>query len=59
MKQGDIEGFGLCILGGPWDLVTTYDWAYNPTYNTPRWAYRGYPRYKSAIIPVMGKYDSK
>ena len=21
------------ILGGPWDLVTTYNWAYNPTYN--------------------------
>ena len=21
------------LLGGPWDLVTTYNWAYNPTYN--------------------------
>ena len=21
------------ILGGPWDLVTTYNWDYNPTYN--------------------------
>ena len=21
------------VLGGPWDLVTTYNWAYNPTYN--------------------------
>ena len=20
------------LLGGPWDLVTTYNWAYNPTY---------------------------
>ena len=20
-------------LGGPWDLVTTYNWAYNPTYH--------------------------
>ena len=30
------------LLGGPWDLVTTYNWAYNP----PKWAYRGYPNYK-------------
>ena len=21
------------VLGGPWDLVTTYNWDYNPTYN--------------------------
>ena len=21
------------ILGGSWDLVTTYNWGYNPTYN--------------------------
>ena len=21
------------LLGGPWDLVTTYNWAYNPTCN--------------------------
>ena len=31
---------------GSWDLVTTYNWAYNPTYNPPKWAYRGYPNYK-------------
>ena len=30
------------ILGGPWDLVTIYNWAHNPTYNPPTWAYRGY-----------------
>ena len=34
------------ILGGPWDLVTTYNWAYSPTYNPPKWPYRGYPNYK-------------
>ena len=22
-----------CVLGDSWDLVTTYDWAYNPTSN--------------------------
>ena len=30
------------LLGGPWDLVTTYTWAYN----FPKWAYRGYSDYK-------------
>ena len=34
------------LLGGSWDLVTTYNWACNPTYNPPKWAYRGYPNYK-------------
>ena len=37
---------GGVLLGGPWGLVTTYNWAYNPTYNPPKWAYRGYPNYK-------------
>ena len=32
------------VLGGPWDLVTTYNWAYNPTYSPPKWAYRGLPQ---------------
>ena len=36
----------VTLLGGPWDLVTTYNWAYNPTYNFPEWASRGYPNYK-------------
>ena len=34
------------LLGGPWDLVTTYNWAYNSTYNPPKWPYRGYLNYK-------------
>ena len=29
-----------------WDLVTTYNWAYNPTCNLPERGYRGYPSYK-------------
>ena len=36
--------FGL--LGDSWDLVTTYNWAYNPTYNPHKWPSRGYPTYK-------------
>ena len=36
---------GCSSLGGPWDLVTTYNWAYNLTYNPPKWAYRGHPNY--------------
>ena len=34
------------ILACPWDLVTTYNWAYNLTYDPPKWVYRGYPNYK-------------
>ena len=33
------------LLGGPWDLVTTYSWVYSPTDNPPRWTYRGHPNY--------------
>ena len=35
LLQGDYDDrplAGVCILGGPWDLVTTYNWAYEPTY---------------------------
>ena len=34
------------LLEGSWDLVTTYNWGYNPTYIPPKWPYRGYPNYK-------------
>ena len=34
------------LLGGPCDLVTTYNWAYDPTCTSPKWAYRVYPNYK-------------
>ena len=43
-SRGDFPS--LLLLGGPWDLVTTYNWAYKPTYNHPKWAYRGYPNHK-------------
>ena len=38
MYTGNVTGFCYealwrIILGGPWDLVNTYNWAYNPTYN--------------------------
>ena len=32
----------VVALGGPWDLVTTYNWAYNPTYNPPKWSCLNY-----------------
>ena len=35
----------MFLIGGPWDLVITYNWDYNPTYN---W---GNP-YK----PILGDY---
>ena len=40
----------LYILGGLWDLVTTYTWAYNPGYNPPTWAHRGCPNYTKGLI---------
>ena len=27
------EGLDVLVLGGSWDLITTYNWADNPTYN--------------------------
>ena len=27
------RGLGWGLLGGPWDLVTIYNWDNNPTYN--------------------------
>ena len=32
-SQFHISAVGEYLLGGPWDLVTTYSWDYNPTYN--------------------------
>ena len=39
------EKVTITVLGGPWDLVSTYNWDYNPTCN------RGNP-YK----PIQGDY---
>ena len=33
------------VLGGLWDLVTTYSCAYDPTYSLPYWPYIGYPNF--------------
>ena len=30
----------------PWDLVTTYDWAYNPTNGLPSWPHVVCPSFK-------------
>ena len=46
--QGADLGVGLLV--GSWDLVT-FNWAHNPTYNAPKWAYRGYPIYKQGYNP--------
>ena len=35
------------LLGGPWDLVTTYNWGYKPTCN---W---GNPLFRGIIIRVI------
>ena len=42
LLKGVIQGI---VIGGPWDLVTTCNWAYNPTYNFRKWAYRDYANY--------------
>ena len=48
------EPKALGLLGGPWDLVTPYDLAYNPTYDFPKWAYKGYPPIICRVItPVI------
>ena len=44
------------ILGGPWDLATTSNWAYSPSCNAPKWVYRGYPMISRAITPDFKKY---
>ena len=28
-----VSGLKAKVLGGPWDLGTTHNWDYNPTYN--------------------------
>ena len=32
------------LLEGSWDLVTTYNWAYNPSYTPPSMALKGLPQ---------------
>ena len=36
----------MLLLEGSWYLLTNYNCTYNPTYNTPKGPYRGYPHDK-------------
>ena len=40
----------------PCDLVTTSNWAYNSTYNLPKWACRATPVFSRVITPVKSSY---
>ena len=31
----------LLLLGGSWDVVTTYNWPHSPTNSLPKWPYIG------------------
>ena len=42
----------LNLLEGSWDLRTTYNWAYNPTYSLPKWPYVGCTSCKYAYKPL-------
>ena len=44
------------LLGGSWDLVTTYNWAYNPTYN-PAGLIGVTPIIGRVISPVISSYS--
>ena len=39
------------VFGGEWDLATTSNWAYNPTYNPRNWSCR--PPYVSAQLEAF------
>ena len=45
------KGPKLPLLGGSWDLVTTYIWAYKPPCNIHNCPYGGYPNCKSGSKP--------
>ena len=42
------------VRGGPWDLVTTHNWAYNPTYRSPMIGVT--PIVTRVKIPVISSY---
>ena len=44
------------LLGGSWDLVTTYNWAYDPTYNPLNGLVGVTPILSKVISPVMSIY---
>ena len=41
----------------PMGLVTTYNWASNPTYNPPKWAFGATPVISRVICPVIRTYQ--
>ena len=46
----------VAILGGPWDLGATHNWAYNPTSSPSNWPYLfNYPNYEP---PSTGRWSS-
>ena len=46
----------LTLLGGPWDSVTVYNWAYNPTYNPLNGLIGVTPIISRLIVPVISSY---
>ena len=40
------------LLGGSGDLVTTYNWLYNPNCSLPKWPYMAYSFYKEGYKPI-------
>ena len=51
-----MEGVGLDgLLGGAWDLVTTYNWDYNPPYTWGIRLFRG--TISKRISPVISSYQ--
>ena len=60
-REGIILGTVIGLIKGdttrrPMGLRNDFNWAYNPNYNHPKWAYRGYPGYKSVIILGISSY---
>ena len=49
-------GTVLPLLGGSWDIVTTYNWAYNPTYNPLNDLIGVIPIISGVITPVINSY---
>ena len=44
------------LLGGSWDLVTTYNWAYSPTYTPLNNLIGITPLISRVITPFMNSY---
>ena len=53
-----VPGLGSRVLGGSLDVVTTYNWAYEPCLQSPKWphSYRGNTNYKKGSSPLIHSY---